>query len=126
MLELHIGAWSSVDVAAVGHDGLLPKLDLFMLAELYARSEGGARTFLPGAATFTDLLARLGRANWLQRAYATAPVPLRRYTDDLARLLGFVGTQAMGDAQGAHAACKRYGVDAVSIRTRPVRHVYLM
>lgn len=122
ILELHTGAWDSVDVAAIGHDGLLPKLDMFMVAELYTRTEGATRTFLPGAASLPNLLARLGGAApaaWLQQHYTKVPVALRQYADELARLLGFVGAQALGHAQGAHAACKRFGVDAVTVRTRP-------
>jgi hypothetical protein len=127
VLELSSGDLSSVDVSAIGFDGLLPKLDLFMLAEMYFRVCGATHcsdTFLPGPATFHELLevfspTLAARSKSLLGAIDKAVPGIQGLADKLARLCTFVALQASGLPQGAHAAGKPYGVDSVTVRPRP-------
>jgi Gaa1-like, GPI transamidase component len=121
VLEVATGNLGDLEVTGLGHDGLLPKLDLFMLAEHSFRVAGGARTRLPAPASLSSLLppraAELIKF-WQQSLHKQLPGS-QRYLEKLAQLASFVGRQASGVAGGAHAECKRYGVDAVTVRTNP-------
>ena len=133
---------ADVEVATVGFDGLLPKLDLYMLAEHCFRSFAGASTALPGPSSIRELLEPLAESlrrripTWasaqlrqtLSEPLSALPAGLgaalstvlpRGYAEKLSRTLGFVGAQGGGTAGGAHAAFKSLGIDAVTVRLRP-------
>lgn len=121
VLELHTGQLSEFEVSGIGFDGLLPKLDLFMLADFSFRYSGAARITLPGLSSFQDLLPPKMAAflqPWMHKLEAAVPGS-EEYLGKLARLLSFVGRQARGVPDGAHSPCKAFSVDAVTVRSTP-------
>lgn len=109
----------------MGYDGQLPKLDLFMLAEHSLRRVAGFSTALPilqyqreymlpaflrqPLSDLTSAVAELLPESWCTQQYGRK----------LAQLCSFTAQQALGLPQGAHAPCKQYGIDAVTVRTAP-------
>lgn len=129
MLEVQDGgdALQTWQVTGMGYDGQLPKLDLFMLAEHSLSRVAGFATALASlseGAAWGTLAPKPLQAAFKQVAGAAGSVvpggwDTPRYGAKLLQLWAFVAQQAAGLPQGAHAPCKRYGIDAVTVRTSP-------
>lgn len=119
-----------IEVSGMGFNGLLPKLDFFMLAEYFFRMDARAQIKVPWRPT--PLLSAVRFVlNWSKEALNDLPSswaaygPVKevqkqlgtgKYRDQLLGTLSFLGMQVGGNPDGAHAAFKDYAVDAVTAR----------
>lgn len=120
MLELLTGDVAALEISTIGTDGLLPKLDLYLLIDFYFRRFGRSALSLPGPRSPRDLLPPSWEPTvvpWLQAVSRHFPGS-EAYLDKLTALLRFVAQQASGVPDGTHAVCKQWGLDAVTARTR--------
>jgi hypothetical protein len=103
--------WEGVELSGVGTQGLLPKLDLWMLPAHFFPLDAGAKVSLPYRRT--PLLDTVQAALPRER--------LDGFRQPLLGMLSFLGMQLGGNPDGAHAAFKGYAVDAVTARLGTVR-----
>ncbi|GFR40399.1 hypothetical protein Agub_g951, partial [Astrephomene gubernaculifera] len=108
------GRYDTAELLVVGHDGLLPKLDMYWLLRYLLHGQPLAlwreqQLHSPGA---TALLRAITRAAELLAPQQTA----RSYAARLLTALHFAGLQAGGQPAGAHAAFKDVMVDAAGVR----------
>ncbi|KXZ44638.1 hypothetical protein GPECTOR_64g132 [Gonium pectorale] len=112
------GEYDTAELLVVGHEGLLPKLDMFfLLRQLFGY-------MIPPALWRDDqvtrgsvsLAGRLHRALLAPAELLWSPEAARSYVDRLMRGLQFTWQQAVGLPSGPHAAFKDHMVDAATVR----------
>ncbi len=96
--------FDAVELLLDGHDGQLPKLDMYWLLKYYATNWIRAPVFLHNQHASGLLVERF------------VPLWARAYVHKLATLVQFGWRQARGLPLGAHAAFKACGVDAATMR----------
>lgn len=119
VLESLEGALGAVALPLPGHDGQLPKLDMYWLLKYYT---GGwvqapfvSDPLPPPRSRAVQAAVRLVRSAAGERAAAAAGAHLAR----LSFAARFAAQQARGQPLGAHAAFKTASVDAVTLRLLP-------
>eukprot|EP00892_Ulva_mutabilis_P006819 jgi/Ulvmu1/4509/UM002_0235.1 len=112
VIEAQTTSWQTVEVSAMGRQGLLPKLDVVLLINFFLNSQVKLKPKLPQR-----------RPELVERLKALLPKPAnkqqRQYASLLQGTLSFVAMQVGGRPDGAHAPFKEYAVDAVTARVLP-------
>ncbi|EFJ40059.1 hypothetical protein VOLCADRAFT_120064 [Volvox carteri f. nagariensis] len=116
ILEALAGAsYDTPELLVVGHDGLLPKLDMFYLLRYLFHYPAGPALWRDDR--LEGPYERL--AGWLEGVMPTgvvAPQVLRNYLRRLLGALQFCWLQGVGAPSAGHAVFKKFMVDAATVR----------